>query len=280
LPTSPKSPPISGEPDDVFGFEGADIIRQAWRDGLTPDPPLTVSQWADRHRYLSPRGSAEPGRYRTDRTPYMRDIMDALSPVHPARRVVFMKAAQVDATESGNCWLGYIIHHAPGPVLAVQPTVELAKRFSRQRIDPLIADSPVLKERVKPARSRDAGNTVLSKEFPAGLLVITGANSAVGLRPSRSARQTSVSRPLAGGAGALPVSRRGGRLSAIGGRGRRSGGAGRSPHPDFFLALEGVSGLDTHHPRVVADRARIRGFRPAAFLRAVPALRYSAMAAF
>jgi phage terminase large subunit GpA-like protein len=37
-------------------------------------------------------------------------------------------------------------------------------------------------ERVKPARSRDAGNTVLSKEFPAGLLVITGANSAVGLR--------------------------------------------------------------------------------------------------
>lgn len=182
LPTSPRSPPISGEPDDVFSFEGADIIMQAWRDGLTPDPPLTVSQWADRHRFLSPRGSAEPGRYRTDRTPYMRDIMDALSPVHPARRVVFMKAAQVGATESGNCWLSYIIHHAPGPVLAVQPTVELAKRFSRQRIDPLIADSPVLKERVKPARSRDAGNTVLSKEFPAGLLVITGANSAVGLR--------------------------------------------------------------------------------------------------
>ena len=67
-------------------------------------------------------------------------------------------------------------------MLAVQPTVELAKRFSRQRIDPLISESPALRERVKPARSRDAGNTVLSKEFPAGLLVITGANSAVGLR--------------------------------------------------------------------------------------------------
>jgi len=67
-------------------------------------------------------------------------------------------------------------------MLAVQPTVELAKRFSRQRIDPLIAESPSLRERVKPARARDAGNTVLSKEFPAGLLVITGANSAVGLR--------------------------------------------------------------------------------------------------
>jgi phage terminase large subunit GpA-like protein len=168
--------------DDLFGFDGAEDLSRAWREGLLPDPALTVSEWADRHRVLSPRASAEPGRYRTDRTPYMRAIMDALSPTHPARRVVVMKSAQVGFTESGNCWIGYIIHHAPGPMLAVQPTVELAKRFSRQRIDPLINESPVLRERVKPARSRDAGNTVLSKEFPAGLLVLTGANSAVGLR--------------------------------------------------------------------------------------------------
>ena len=163
-------------------FDGGEELWQSWRDGLTPDPLLTVSQWADVHRYLSPRASAEPGRYRTDRTPYMRAIMDALSPSHPARRIVFMKAAQVGATEAGNNWIGYVIHHAPGPMLAVQPTVELAKRFSRQRIEPLIAESPALRERVKPSRARDAGNTVLSKEFPAGLLIITGANSAVGLR--------------------------------------------------------------------------------------------------
>ncbi|TAN55477.1 MAG: hypothetical protein EPN20_20195, partial [Magnetospirillum sp.] len=71
---------------------------------------------------------------------------------------------------------------APGPVLAVQPTVEMAKRNSRQRIDTLIDESPILRERVKPARSRDAGNTMLSKDFPGGTLVMTGANSAVGLR--------------------------------------------------------------------------------------------------
>ncbi|CUU41674.1 Bacteriophage tail assembly protein [Blastochloris viridis] len=141
-----------------------------------------MSAWADRHRVLSARASAEPGRYRTARAPYMRAIMDALSPAHPARRIVVMKSAQVGFTEAGNNWIGYVIHHAPGPMLAVQPTVELAKRFSRQRIDPLIAESPALRERVKPARARDAGNTVLSKEFPAGLLIITGANSAVGLR--------------------------------------------------------------------------------------------------
>ncbi len=181
-PLGPGSPPGHSVPGAGTSFDGAEDVIRAWRDGLTPDPALAVSEWADRHRMLSPRASAEPGRYRTERTPYMRAIMDALSPSHPARRVVFMKAAQVGATEAGNNWIGFVIHHAPGPMLAVQPTVELAKRFSRQRLEPLIADSPVLRERVKPARSRDAGNTVLSKEFPAGLLVITGANSAVGLR--------------------------------------------------------------------------------------------------
>jgi phage terminase large subunit GpA-like protein len=179
---SPSSLKFAPSSDELFAFDGAQDLSQAWCDGLLPDPALTVSEWADRHRVLSPRASAEPGRYRTDRTPYMRAIVDALSPTHPARRVVVMKSAQVGFTEGGNCWIGYVIHHAPGPMLAVQPTVELGKRFSRQRIDPLIAESPALRERVKPARSRDAGNTVLSKEFLAGLLVITGANSAVGLR--------------------------------------------------------------------------------------------------
>lgn len=80
--------------------------------------------------------------------------MDALSAVRPARRVVFMKAAQVGASEAGNCWLGYIMHHVPSPILAVQPTVELAKRFSRQRIDPLLEETPALRERVAPARAR------------------------------------------------------------------------------------------------------------------------------
>jgi phage terminase large subunit GpA-like protein len=108
--------------------------------------------------------------------------MDALSPSHPARRIVFMKGAQVGATEAGNNWLGYILHHVPAPVLAVQPTVELAKRFSRQRIDPLLEETPALNERVAPARARDSGNTLLAKEFLGGILVLTGANSAVGLR--------------------------------------------------------------------------------------------------
>lgn len=98
--TSPNSPRFEPSSGDLFAFDGAEELSQAWRDGLTPDPALTVSEWADRHRVLSPRASAEPGRYRTDRTPYMRAIIDALSPTHPARRIVVMKSAQVGFWEA------------------------------------------------------------------------------------------------------------------------------------------------------------------------------------
>ena len=163
-------------------YEGAQEIERAWRDGLTPDPLLTVSEWSDRHRVLSSKASAEPGRWRTSRTPYLKDIMDCLSPTSPVERVVFMKAAQLGATEMGSNWIGYVIHHAPGPMMAVWPTVEMAKRNSKQRIDPLIEESAALAELIAPARSRDSGNTILAKEFRGGVLVMTGANSAVGLR--------------------------------------------------------------------------------------------------
>jgi len=177
LPSSRTFGSSSGETYDG----AADLIR-AWSRGLTPDPTLTVSEWSDRYRILSSRAASEAGRYRTARTPYLRAVMDALSPSHPARRIVFMKAAQVGATEAGNNWVGYCIHQAPGPFLAVQPTTDLAKRLSQQRIEPLVEECPELRELILPARSRDSGNTVLAKRFAGGQLVLTGANSAVGLR--------------------------------------------------------------------------------------------------
>ena len=85
----------NGDQDDLtadldLGFDGAEDILRTWRRGMRPDPDLTVSEWADQHRSLSSRASAEPGRYRTARTPYLREIMDALSPRHPAQRISFM----------------------------------------------------------------------------------------------------------------------------------------------------------------------------------------------
>jgi phage terminase large subunit GpA-like protein len=159
-----------------------EVYDESFRAGLRPDPLLTVSEWADQHRRLSGKAAAEPGPWRTDRTPYLREIMDGLSPLSPVERVVFMKGSQIGGSECGNNWIGYIIHKSPGPMMVVQPTVEMAKRNSKQRIDPLIEESSALRELVKSPRSRDSGNTVLSKEFPGGVLVMTGANSAVGLR--------------------------------------------------------------------------------------------------
>lgn len=71
---------------------------------------MGVAEWADTHRQLS---LPEPGPYRTERTPYVRGIMECLSPSHPAKHIVWMKGSQIGATEVGICWLGFKIHHAP-----------------------------------------------------------------------------------------------------------------------------------------------------------------------
>ena len=159
-----------------------DIYATAFLDGLRPDPALTVSEWSDEHRMLSSKASAEPGRWRTSRTPYLAEIMDCLSVYDPTQRVVFMKSAQIGGTEAGNNWIGYVIHHAPGPMLYVLPTVEIAEKASKQRLAPMFDESPALRELIAPARSRDSGNTLLSKEFRGGVFMMTGANSAAGLR--------------------------------------------------------------------------------------------------
>jgi phage terminase large subunit GpA-like protein len=156
--------------------------RTALMDGLRPEQPLTVSEWADKHRRLSSKASAEPGPWRTSRTPYLREPMDCLSSTSAVQRVVMMFAAQTGKTEAGANWLGYVIDHAPGPMLLVQPTVEMAKRLSKQRLESLINDTPVLSEKIAPSRSRDSGNTMFAKDFPGGMMLLTGSNSATGLR--------------------------------------------------------------------------------------------------
>jgi len=160
----------------------ANAWRDGFMDGLRPEQPLTVSEWADRYRRLSSKASAEPGPWRTDRTPYLREPMDCLSSESTVQRVVMMFAAQTGKTEAGSNWLGYVIDHAPGPMLCVQPTVEMAKRLSKQRLESMITETPCLAEKIAPARARDSGNTMFSKEFSGGIMLLTGANSATGLR--------------------------------------------------------------------------------------------------
>ncbi len=146
-----------------------------------PRPRLTVSQWAEKHRVLPPNGAAESGPWRNSRTPYLTEIMDALSASSPTKEVVFCKGSQIGATEAGLNWLMYLIDQEPGPILALQPTEKNAKDWSRQRIEPSLELCPRTRSRIEPAKSRSTGNTILQKNFAGGLLFLAGTNSASSL---------------------------------------------------------------------------------------------------
>ncbi len=161
--------------------DGAATYRAAFADGIRPARPLTLSDWACQHRLLSREASAEPGPYRIERTPYLREVSDALGPDSPWSSIVFLKSSQIGGSEVGNNWVGYVMDRAPGPMMMVQPTIEIAEDYSKQRIAPMLRDCPVLAEKVLPSKSRDAGNTIRQKYFPGGMLVMAGANSAASL---------------------------------------------------------------------------------------------------
>jgi len=158
-----------------------DLVR-GFLDGLRPEPRLRVSEWADRHRVLDSSGSAMPGRYRTDVTPFLREIMDNLGEYSEVEEVIVMKGAQLGVTEAGLNWVGYTIDISPCPMLLVEPTVDMSKLLSKMRVQPMIDAVPSLSGKVKSSRSRDSGNTITTKEFPGGILRLVGANSATGLR--------------------------------------------------------------------------------------------------
>ena len=101
---------------------------EIFAEAIRPDPELTISEWADARRVLSPETSSEPGPWRTDRVPYAREIMDVLSPSDPTQEVTFVAGTQIAKTEIGNNFIGFIIDHAPGPAMMVYPTSNTGKR--------------------------------------------------------------------------------------------------------------------------------------------------------
>lgn len=179
-------------------------ISQTVLAAMQPPPNLAVDEWADLYRRLSPEASAEPGLWSTDRAPYQRGMMQAISDP-TIERVVFMTGAQIGKTEIINNSVGYFIDQSPSPMLIVQPTLEMAKMWSNDRLAPMLRDTPALKDKVKDARSRDSGNTLYQKSFPGGYLAIVGANSPAGLasRPVRAVFFDEVDRypPSAGSEG-------------------------------------------------------------------------------
>src|SRR5574343_262080 len=124
---------------------------------MRPKESMTVAEWADANRILALEGSAEPGQWKTSRTPYLREIMDQLSEDSKARTVAFMKSSQVGGTEVASNWLGYIMAHAKGPVAVVMPTEKAMQDWASQKFDPMAKDTPAIAA-VLATRSNRAGD--------------------------------------------------------------------------------------------------------------------------
>ena len=172
--------------------------RELWtyvsRHGLKPLPKTSVSEWADTYRMLSAGISAEPGRWRTSRAPYQKEIMDAFTQpgIH---RVVVKSASQIGKSDLMNNVIGRFAHLDPAAIMMIQPTIDMAQDYSKSRIAPMLRDTKVLnnlfydvkQKGAAVSKTRDGNNTILSKLFPGGRLIMCGANSPAGLasRPIR-----------------------------------------------------------------------------------------------
>ncbi len=145
---------------------------------IKPPPLLTVSQWAEEFRYLSPESSAEPGKWKNKRTPYLVDIMNILSPFSGHQEIVMDFASQTGKTEVLNNFVGYVIDQDPGPILIIQENIKpMAETWSKDRLDPMLRDTLCLKGKVSEKKSRDSQNTILHKKYKGGHITIVGANS-------------------------------------------------------------------------------------------------------
>jgi phage terminase large subunit GpA-like protein len=183
-------------------------ITRSWWSLLRPPPKLTVSEWAEAEMRLSAEASAEPGRFRVSRAMYQRGVMDAVSDPQ-THTVVVMSSAQVGKTTIVLAVVGFHVDQDPTPILVLQPTLEMGQAFSKDRLAPMLRDTPALHGRVKDPRSRDSGNTLMHKAFPGGHITIAGANSAASLasRPIRVLLADEVDRyPESAGTEGDPVS--------------------------------------------------------------------------
>jgi phage terminase large subunit GpA-like protein len=150
-------------------------LRKLW----LPPPRLSLSQWSEEHARLSPESSADVGRYRP--YPYQREILDAIGDPR-IERVTIMKSARVGFSKMMNFGVAWYVAQDPCPVMIVQPTIGDAEGYSKEEIEPMVRDMPILAGLISPAAKRDGGNTILKKKFPGGMLHMVGADSPRGFR--------------------------------------------------------------------------------------------------
>ncbi len=144
---------------------------------IAPRKPLTVSEWADKHRVLSAKGSNEAGRWRTDRNPPLREPMDCMSARSPVREVVLMFPIQFGKTEIEINALGYTMCEVGGPIMACLPSEVLMNKWINQKFNPMVETAPVVRAVLTSTKSRDSANQREFKDFAGGQIYIEHAGS-------------------------------------------------------------------------------------------------------
>ncbi len=154
---------------------------KAFKAGLMPDPDTDLVEWAEENFYLPRESTAEYGKFRIERTPMLREILLALSPASGVEEVVVQKPTQTGGTTAAIIFMLGTADMQPGPTLLIQPTAELAKSFSKKKLNPTvkatIAGSGRLDGKIKDTKSRDGDSTILEKVFPGGSWRLAGSNS-------------------------------------------------------------------------------------------------------
>lgn len=151
-------------------------------EGIRPDPKLTFTEWANKHFYLPRESSAEHGRFRSNRTPFIQEVLDELSPSSSTEIVVLVKPTQQAGTTIALVFVCGIVDMYPGPILFIMPTDSMARAFSKKKLTPSVKATPRIQGKIKDPKGRQSGNTILHKDFPGGSIMLSGSGSGASYR--------------------------------------------------------------------------------------------------
>lgn len=170
---------------DPTAPKGMQIPLRALSLVMRPPAMLDLAEWAEENMVLSGEASAQRGKFVA--WPFQIEPLRVMSPRHPCEKVVMLTSSQTMKTSNMLVMLAYVIAVDPGPVLFVEPRQSDAEALSKDRITPMIRDTPALHGKVADAKSRDAGNTIDHKRFIGGHLSLATATSpsSLAMRPIR-----------------------------------------------------------------------------------------------
>ena len=154
-------------------------LRSSAAASIRPPREISALEWAEANLILSKESSSQPGGFTA--YPFQREVIETLSASHPAQKVVAQVGAQLLKTLSIQVAIGYAIDVEQGPILLVEPRERDVEAFNSDRLEPMLRDTPVLKEKVAKKKSRDSANTKLFKKFDGGSVTLVGSNSPANL---------------------------------------------------------------------------------------------------